>query len=89
MEAHNNADKKTDRSGRAARLLVNLTLVENELAARGPVEVFVRVFDPDGKHLLTEREQASSMKEKFCLRPLHVKLIIREKKSILAFMSTT
>ena len=51
MEAHNNADKKTDRSGRVARLLVNLTLVENELAARGPVEVFVRVFDPDGKQL--------------------------------------
>lgn len=51
MEAHNNSDKKTDRSGRVARLLVNLTLVENELAARGPVEVFVRVFDPDGKQL--------------------------------------
>lgn len=51
MEAHTGADKKTDRSGRVARLLVNLTLVENELAARGPVEVFVRVFDPDGKQL--------------------------------------
>ena len=51
MEDHNSADKKTDRSGRVARLLVNLTLVENELAARGPVEVFVRVFDPDGKQL--------------------------------------
>ena len=51
MEAHNSADKKTVRSGRVARLLVNLTLVENELAARGPVEVFVRVFDPDGKQL--------------------------------------
>ena len=25
--------------------------MENELAARGPVEVFVRVFDPDGKQL--------------------------------------
>lgn len=55
MEAHNNADKKTDRSGRVARLLVNLTLVENELAARGPVEVFVRVFDPDGKQLFDEK----------------------------------
>ena len=51
QELSQQVDKKTDRSGRVARLLVNLTLVENELAARGPVEVFVRVFDPDGKQL--------------------------------------
>ncbi|HCZ22498.1 MAG TPA: hypothetical protein DHU72_03365 [Rikenellaceae bacterium] len=50
-EAHNSSDKKTDRSGKVARLLVNLTLVENELATRGPVEVFVRVFDPDGNQI--------------------------------------
>ena len=51
MEAHTSADKTTDRSNRVTRLLVNLSLVENELAQRGPVEVFVRVFDPDGNLL--------------------------------------
>ena len=51
MEAHTSADKPTDRSNRVTRLLVNLSLVENELAQRGPVEVFVRVFDPDGNLL--------------------------------------
>ena len=51
MEAHTSSDKTTDRSNRVTRLLVNLSLVENELAQRGPVEVFVRVFDPDGNLL--------------------------------------
>ena len=51
MEAHTSADKTTDRSNRVTRLLVNLSLVENELAQRGPVEAFVRVFDPDGNLL--------------------------------------
>ena len=34
-----------------ARFLVNLTLVENELAERGPVRVYVRVTDPEGNLL--------------------------------------
>ena len=33
------------------RLLVTLSLVENELATRGPVRVYVRVTDPSGNLL--------------------------------------
>lgn len=55
MEAHNSSDKVTDRSGRVTRLLVTLSLVENELAERGPVTVYVRVYDPDGNQLFDGR----------------------------------
>ena len=48
MDAYNASDKVTDRSSRVVRLLVNLSLVENELAPRGPVRVFVVVRDPSG-----------------------------------------
>lgn len=52
MEAYNAGDRVTDRSARVARLLVTLSLVENELATRGPVRVYVRVTDPSGNLLL-------------------------------------
>ena len=48
MYAYNNNDKITDKANRVVRFLVNLSLVENELAERGPVRVYVRVTDPDG-----------------------------------------
>lgn len=51
VEAFTSADKKTDRSARVERLLVSLSLVENELAERGPVRVYVRVSAPDGSLL--------------------------------------
>ena len=51
VEAFTAADKKTDRSSRVERLLVSLSLVENELAQRGPVRVYVRVTAPDGSLL--------------------------------------
>ena len=51
MYAYNNNDKITDKANRVARFLVNLTLVENELAERGPVRVYVRVTDPEGNLL--------------------------------------
>lgn len=51
VDAYNASDKVTDRSSRAVRLLVNLSLVENELAPRGPVRVFVIVTDPSGNVL--------------------------------------
>jgi len=51
MEAYTTNDKITDRSTRVARFLVNLSLVENELATRGPVRVYVRVFDPSGNQI--------------------------------------
>lgn len=51
VDAYNASDKVTDRSSRVVRLLVNLSLVENELAPRGPVRVFVIVTDPSGNVL--------------------------------------
>lgn len=58
MEAYNSSDKVTDKSSRVVRLLVNLSLVENELAQRGPVRVYVRVSDPNGE-LLNDGSLAS------------------------------
>lgn len=52
MEAFNANDRVIDRSTRVVRLLVSLSLVENELAERGPVRVYVRVSDPSGNLLL-------------------------------------
>ena len=48
IEAYNSSDKVTDRSSRVTRLLTSLSLVENDLAPRGPVVVYIRVKDPDG-----------------------------------------
>ena len=48
LQAYNQSDKVTDRSSRVVRMLVSVTLSENELAARGPVRVYVRVKDPQG-----------------------------------------
>lgn len=52
LEAFTSADKVTDRSSRVVRLLATLSLIENELAERGPVRVYIRVTDPEGKLLL-------------------------------------
>lgn len=48
MEAYMSNDKVTDRSSRVVRLLTSLSLVENELAPKGQVRVYIRVKDPDG-----------------------------------------
>ncbi len=48
MEAYMANDKVTDRSSRVVRLLTSLSLVENDLAPKGPVRVYIRVKDPDG-----------------------------------------
>ena len=48
----------TDRSSRVARLLTTLSLVENDLAPKGPVRVYIRVKDPEGI-LLTNSVQTS------------------------------
>ncbi len=58
MEAYNRSDKVTDRSSRVVRLLTSLSLVENDLAAKGPVRVYIRVKDPDGV-LLVNNDQRS------------------------------
>ena len=48
MEAYNSSDKVTDRSSRTVRLLASLSLVENDLAAKERVRVYIRVKDPEG-----------------------------------------
>lgn len=58
LEAYNKNDKLTDRSGKVSRLLVTLSLLENELTPKGPVRVYVRVIDPDG-NLLTDGRNTS------------------------------
>lgn len=56
IEAYNGSDKVTDRSSRVVRLLTTLSLVENDLAPKGPVRVYIRVKGPDGI-LLTNGSQ--------------------------------
>ena len=58
LEAYNASDKITDRNSRVVRLIATLSLVENDLAAKGPVRVYIRVKDPDGV-LLTNSSQRS------------------------------
>jgi len=58
IAAYNSSDKVTDRSSRVVRLLASLSLVENELAPKGPVRVYLRVKDPEGV-LLTNSTQTS------------------------------
>ena len=52
LAAYNGSDKVTDRSSRVKYLIATLTLVENEIAERGPVRVYVRVKNPEGLILL-------------------------------------
>ena len=56
IEAYNGSDNVTDRSSRVVRLLTTLSLVENDLAPKGPVRVYIRVKGPDGI-LLTNSSQ--------------------------------
>ena len=58
MDAYNASDKITDRSSRVVRLMTTLSLVENALAPKGPVRVYIRVKGPDGI-LLTSGDKHS------------------------------
>ena len=58
LEAYNSTDKVTDRSSRVVRMMTTLSLVENDLAPKGPVRVYIRVKDPGGI-LLTNGNQVS------------------------------
>lgn len=48
LDPYNSTDKVTDRSSRVVRMLATLSLVENDLAPKGPVRVYIRVKDPEG-----------------------------------------
>ena len=56
-EAYNASDKVTDRSSRVTYVLTTLSLGENDLAAKGPVTVYIRVKDPDGVLLVNETQK--------------------------------
>lgn len=59
LEAYNASDKVTDRSSRVVRMLTTLSLVENDLAPRGPVRVYIRVKDPGDILLVPPQGQTS------------------------------
>ena len=56
--AHYSNDKVGDRHSRVRYMTANLSLVENSLADRGPVRIYVRVKDPEGI-LLNNNESTS------------------------------
>ncbi len=57
IEAYNGSDKVTDRSSRVVRLMTTLSLVENDLAPKGPVRVYIRVKGPDGILLTNDTQR--------------------------------
>lgn len=61
LDAYNSSDKITDRSSRVTRLIASLSLVENDLAAKGPVRVYIRVKDPDGILLTNSTQRTFSV----------------------------
>lgn len=56
-EAYNASNKVTDRSSRVKYLLTTLSLVENDLAKKGPVVVYIRIKDPEGVLLLNDSQK--------------------------------
>jgi len=56
--AHYSNDKAGDRHSRVRYMTANLSLVENSLADKGPVRIYVRVKDPEGI-LLNNNESTS------------------------------
>lgn len=68
LEAYNGSGKLTDRSSRVVKLLASLSLVENELAEKGPVRVYIRVIGPDGVQLTnsTRRQFTVDGQPMFC-----------------------
>ena len=61
LDAYNSTDKVTDRSSRVVRLIASLSLVENDLATKGPVRVYIRVKDPDGILLTNSTQRTFSV----------------------------
>jgi hypothetical protein len=56
-------DKQGDRHSRVRYMIANLSLVENSLADRGPVRVFVRVKDPEGVLLMNNESVEFMVKD--------------------------
>ena len=48
IEPYDGSGKVNERSSRVVKMLTSLTLIENDLAPKGPVRVYIRVKDPSG-----------------------------------------
>ncbi len=48
LTAYNASGKATDRRSRVTQFQTRMSLVENDLAPKGPVRIYIRVTDPDG-----------------------------------------
>ena len=54
LNGYNSSNKVSDRHSRVRYLVASLSLVENSLADKGPVRVYVRVKDPEGILLMND-----------------------------------
>ena len=61
LTAYYSNDKSGDRHSRVQYMVAGLTLVENSLADRGPVRVYVRVKDPEGILLMNNESTEFSV----------------------------
>ena len=59
IEPYDGSGKVNERSSRVVKMLTSLTLIENDLAPKGPVRVYIRVKDPSGV-LLTNASSRNS-----------------------------
>ena len=59
--AYYSNDKSGDRHSRVRYMVAGLSLVENSLADRGPMRVYVRVKDPDGILLMNNESEEFSL----------------------------
>lgn len=68
LEAYNGSDKITDRSSRVTYMMASLSLVENVLAEKGPVRVYIRLLGPDGAMLTGDAPTAFEVagEQMFC-----------------------
>lgn len=48
IEPYDGSGKVNERSSRVKKMLTSLTLIENDLAPKGPVRIYIRVKDPQG-----------------------------------------
>lgn len=55
--AINKSNKETERSSRVVKLRTCLSLVENSIAAKGPMTVYIRVKGPDGILMTSGQQQ--------------------------------
>ena len=61
LVAYNNSDRESDRHSRVRYMVASLSLVENSLADKGPMRVYVRVKDPEGILLMNNESTEFSL----------------------------